>query len=212
MSNYFENPVELVNHTGGDIAHAKAAWVSTGGMTEEKRARMPALLKSMAEQGHGTPFEHSQLTFLVTSEIASHIQAIRHRAGISFNVESARYREIKDDRLYIPLDWPPDVRAEYEALAMECFDAYHEFVDRLVEAGLSRSRAKESARFIRPYGAMISYYVTFNFRSFENFIRLRRSPHAQQEIYQIANSMLQCVRDIPGNPFEFSLKAFNLDE
>jgi hypothetical protein len=111
MSNYFENPVELVNHTGGDIAHAKAAWVSTGGMTEEKRARMPALLKSMAEQGHGTPFEHSQLTFLVTSEIASHIQAIRHRAGISFNVESARYREIKDDRLYIPLDWPVDVRA-----------------------------------------------------------------------------------------------------
>ena len=47
----------------------------------------------------------------------------------------------------------------------------------------------------------------FNMRSFANFIKLRRSEHAQKEIRDIADEMLQLVKQIDGNPFEHTLKA-----
>ena len=47
-----------------------------------------------------------------------------------------------------------------------------------------------------------------NLRSFANFIKLRRSPHAQFEIRQIADKMLKLVRDIEGDPFKHTIKAW----
>ena len=46
--------------------------------------------------------------FLVTTEMASHVQLIKHRIGVSFNGESARYKELKEDKFYIPDDWSED--------------------------------------------------------------------------------------------------------
>ena len=71
-----ENEVVLLGHYGSDWTHACSAWTSTTReLTDEKKARMPALLKMLAKEGHHTPFEKSSLHFLVTAEIASHISA-----------------------------------------------------------------------------------------------------------------------------------------
>jgi thymidylate synthase ThyX len=45
-------------------------------------------------------------------------------------------------------------------------------------------------------------------RSFANFLKLRLSEHAQVEIRDIAAQMLKLVQEIPGNPFEHTLKAW----
>jgi thymidylate synthase ThyX len=50
----------------------------------------------------------------------------------------------------------------------------------------------------------------FNFRSFVNFQRLRNSEHAQVEIREIAAEMLRLVKEIPGDPFEYTIEAFGL--
>jgi thymidylate synthase ThyX len=50
----------------------------------------------------------------------------------------------------------------------------------------------------------------FNWRSFYHFLKLRDSEHAQVEIRQIAQEMLRLVKDIEGNPFEETIKAFKL--
>lgn len=48
-----DNTVELVGWYGGDEAHALSAWTSTRrDLTEEKRGRIPTLLKMLAENGH----------------------------------------------------------------------------------------------------------------------------------------------------------------
>jgi thymidylate synthase ThyX len=52
--------------------------------------------------------------------------------------------------------------------------------------------------------------VMFNFRSFAHFQELRNSEHAQLEIREIAQEMLNLVKDIEGNPFEYTVKAFKL--
>jgi thymidylate synthase ThyX len=52
--------------------------------------------------------------------------------------------------------------------------------------------------------------ISFNFRSFAHFCKLRNAPDAQLEIREIAESMLNEVMHIEGNPFKETIAAFNL--
>jgi len=194
---------------GGDITHALAAWTSTSrDLTEEKRARIPALLQMLAENGHTSPFEKSYLQFLVTCDTATHIQIIKHRIGVSVNGESARYKELKDDKYYIPYDWPDDLRFELTGHMDNSYRLYHDAIDSLEKLGYTRKRAKESARFFLPYANQITLDVSFNFNSFQHFQKLRNEEHAQDEIHGVADSMLRLVQGT--GKFEHSLRAFKL--
>ena len=53
-------------------------------------------------------------------------------------------------------------------------DLYHKCLEDLTPV-LGRKRAKESARFFKTYNSQIQADVTFNMRSFANFIKLRNS-------------------------------------
>lgn len=203
------NAVELLGYYGGDETHAQSAWTSTSRDLEGKRERIPQLLKMLADNGHETPFEKSTLHFLVTTDIATHIHLIKHRIGVSVNAESARYKELNEDKAYIPSDWPKDCQDILEAHCAESFQKYHDMVDKLTPT-LGRKRAKESARFLLPYANQITADVAFNFRSFVHFLRLRYSKHAQREVREVAFRMLYAIANFTDDKFEHSLKAFGL--
>lgn len=194
---------------GGDITHALAAWTSTSRtLTDEKRARIPALLQMLASNGHTTPFEKSYLQFLITCDTATHIQILKHRIGVSVNGESARYKELKDDKYLSPYDWPEDLLLDLREHMEQSYAFYHTAIDELETFGYTRKRAKESARFFLPYANQITLDVSFNFNSFQHFQKLRNEEHAQDEIHGVADSMLGLVQ-LTGK-FDESLKAFNL--
>lgn len=206
-----DNKVELIGWYGGDETHALSAWTSTSReLTAEKHGRIPALLRMLAEKGHHSVFEKSNLHFLVTTEVATHIQLLKHRVGVSVNAESARYKELRDDKYYVPLDWPNDEKARYVAFLEDALLRYHDCLERLVAGGMDRKRAKESARFYLPYGNQITADIMFNWRSFNHFLGLRMKPEAQREICWLAEDMLRQVKKIPGNPFRDTIAAFDL--
>lgn len=201
--------VELLGHYGGDVEHACSAWTSTSReLTEEKRARIPAMLKQLAEAGHHTPFEKSALHFLVRCDKATHIHLIKHRIGVSVNAESARYKELREDDWHYPDDWPDDemLRRAYDDHMHSAFARYHFLVSRLEQLGVSRKRTKESARFVLPHAAMVTQDVMFNFRSFMHFLKLRADAHAQREVRVVAAKMIRAA--ILTTAFEQSLEAF----
>lgn len=204
-----DNTVELVGFYGSDLLHGLSAWTSTSrDLTDEKRARLPSLLKMLAENHHETPFEKSMLHFLVTAEAASHIHILKHRIGVSVNGESARYKELKEDKYYVPNDWPSEEQQLLVQHMEDSLEKYHSCLKRLVDSGVPRKRAKESARFYLPYSNQITLDVSFNFRSFYHFLNLRNKPDAQVEIQQIAQKMLDLV--IQTNQFPVTLEAFGL--
>jgi len=203
------NKVELIGFYGSDETHGLSAWTSTSrDLTNEKRARIPSLLDMLASNGHETPFEKSSLHFLVTTEIATHIQLLKHRIGVSINAESARYKELKDDKYYVPCDWDVEEQELYIKHLETSLQRYHETLDRLMSKGISRKRAKESARFYLPYGNQITADVMFNFRSFAHFLELRYSTHAQVEIRNLSQEMLKLVHET--GVFKHTLLAFKL--
>jgi thymidylate synthase (FAD) len=206
------NNIQLVGYYGSDLIHACAAWTSTSReLTDEKLQpdRQLKLLKMLASENHHTPFERSFLHFLVDCETASHIHLIKHRVGVSVNGESARYKELKADKYHIPRDWPQDEQDLLKAHCLRCFDQYHDCLKRLIDSGMSRKRAKESARFYLPYANSLTLDVSMNFRSFMHFQELRNSEHAQLEIREIAQQMLQLVKDT--GAFPLTLQAFGHD-
>lgn len=202
------NSVELLGYYGGDIEHACAAWTSTGGeLTEEKKARIPGLLKYLAENNHNSPFERSLLHFRVVCDTASHIHILKHRIGVSVNGESARYKELQEDKFYVPAGWPEESQQALTHWAETGYALYHETLAEL-EPLLGRKRAKESARFFLPYASQLSLDLSFNFRSFEHFLGLRMKPDAQLEIQQIAQQMLSLVQTETNDDFKYTLEAF----
>jgi thymidylate synthase (FAD) len=202
-----DNKVELLGHYGGDLTHALSGWSSTEReLTPDKRARIGSFLGTLARAGHHTPFEKSMLHFLVTCDTASHIHLIKHRIGVSINAESARYKELKGDKWLVPEDWPEDIKEQFQSEMEERYKDYHLLLTRLGLSGLSRKRAKESARFMLPYANQTVMDVSFNFRSFMHFQGLRNKPDAQLEIQEIAAEMLELVRGT--GDFDLSLESF----
>ena len=178
--------------------------------------------------GHETPFEKGTVHFLVDTDIASHIHLLKHRIS-SLNAESARYKELKEDKYFLPEDWKGITNSDYVGFGSETIgrneitwlellesytklgnELYHQCIPDL-EPVLGRKRAKESARFFKTYNSQIQADIMFNMRSFANFLKLRNSEHAQVEIRDIAGKMLELVQGIEGNPFKFTLGAFKLN-
>ena len=210
-----KNHVELLGFYGNDTVHAQSAWTSTSrDLSDDKIKRIPQLLKMLAQDGHHTPFEKSSLHFLVTVDQATHIHLLKHRIGVSINGESARYKELKEDKTYIPADWKDIDTLIYWADILttqtETMNRlYHQCLADLTPI-LGRKRAKESARYFKTMNSQITMDIMFNWRSFVHFLKLRDSEHAQVEVRELAQGMLQLVKDIPGNPFEDTIKAFGL--
>jgi thymidylate synthase (FAD) len=228
-----KNKIELIGYYGSDETIACSAWTSTSReLTEGKKKRIPKLINMLWSEGHETPFEKGVIHFLVDTEIASHIHLLKHRIS-SLNAESARYKELKEDKYYIPEDWK-NIDVQYDSelhpfgeYAIDFSDAgdtwtemlewytklgntlYHRCLEQ-TEPILGRKRAKESARFFKTYNSQIQADIMFNMRSFANFIKLRRSPHSQLEIREIAQQMWDLVESIEGQPFKHTLEAISV--
>jgi flavin-dependent thymidylate synthase len=214
-----DNTVELIGYYGSDEIIACSAWTSTSReLTEEKKKRIPELLNKLWNDGHETPFEKGVVHFLVNCDIASHIHLLKHRIS-SLNAESARYKELKEDKYYIPKDFydceisTRNIRDLRYNTWGDCLKAtsennnylYHECLKDM-EQQFGRKRAKESARYFKLYNSQIQSDISFNLRSFANFLNLRMSEFAQGEIREIAESMLNLVRQT--GKFEHTLKAW----
>lgn len=225
------NSIEFLGFYGGDKAVALSAWTSTSrDLTEEKEKRIPKLIEMLWSNSHETPFEKATVQFLVNSEIASHIQLLKHRMA-NINGESARYKELKEDKFYLPKDWngieiDSNKLVEQDELmidflentetwkqALELYtelgnDLYHQCLLDL-EPVLGRKRAKESARFFKTYNSQIQVDISFNMRSFANFMKLRNSEHAQLEIREIAQEMWKLVMENTNGEMEHVLKVID---
>jgi thymidylate synthase (FAD) len=226
------NSVELLGYYGSDLTIALSAWSSTSReLTQDKLDRVPALINQLwnAEPNkHKSPFEKGVVHFLINCDLASHIHLLKHRLA-SINAESARYKELKEDKYYLPQDWQGikvssglDLHLDY--LDLECDEEtewldimkqyvnlgdllYHKSLKDVTKAK-NRKRAKESCRYFKTYANQIQADVMFNMSSFNNFLQLRNEDHAQLEIHDIARQMLELVKSIEGNPFEHTIKAW----
>lgn len=231
-----KNKVELLDYMGSDKSHSVAAWASTFfdlgiEMPKDPKVRVDQivdhimgkstrmrsiedLLQYLANEKHESPFRMSSFMFGMTTEIATHIQKLKHAVVLEAeNAESAKYKELKEDKFYMPEDWlnhgvvGQSWYARLKVNSEHNNRLYHECLKDLRPI-LGDKRAKETARYFKMYNSQINSVNKFSFAGVMTFAEKRTVDFAQNEIKQVALDMVDCIRNIEGNPFKYSLKAF----
>ena len=204
--------VELVKSSASDADVIWAARVSTAGETTlekvgESSERDAGLINYLARERHGSPFEHTSMTFFISAPIFVFREFMRHRIA-SYNEESGRYRELrpvfyipnKDRKLvqvgktgaYTFVDGTPEqLDITVNAIKETCIIAYENY-QKILASGVAR----EVARAVLPVTLYSSMYVTMNARALMNFLSLRTSSegshfpsYPQREIEMVAEKM-----------------------
>lgn len=204
--------VELIKHAASDADVIWAARVSTRGESslQEVQAdpeRSKGLINFLMRDRHGTPFEHSSMTFYVQAPIFVLREFMRHRT-FSYNEESGRYRRL-DPVFYVPdpqrplvqvgkpgaYDFAEGTPAQHELVAETTRRTYrqaHAAYREMLQAGIAR----EVARTVLPVGLYSSMYATCNARALMNFLSLRTRredsafpSYPQREIEMVAEMM-----------------------
>ena len=204
--------VELVKSSASDADVIWAARVSTAGDKSLEDvgadpAKSEGLINYLARERHGSPFEHTSMTFFISSPIFVFREFMRHRIA-SYNEESGRYRELKPV-FYIPskerklvqigkagaytfVDGTPEqFDITVAAIKETCNLAYANY-QKMLDAGVAR----EVARAVLPVTLYSSMYVTMNARALMNFLSLRTAregshfpSYPQREIEMVAEKM-----------------------
>ena len=203
--------VELVKAAARDSDVIWAARVSTRGESsledvdaDPEKAR--GLINYLMRDRHGTPFEHTSLTYFVSAPIFVFREFMRHRIA-SYNEESGRYRELRPV-FYVPgpdrnlvqqgkpgaYEFVPGTPEQHrvvveqtEAACRQAYDAYQAMLD----AGVAR----EVARIVLPVGTYSSMYVTMNARALMNFLSLR-TKHPDSHFPSFPQREIEMVADL----------------
>lgn len=211
--------VELIKSSASDADVIWAARVSTAGEQSleevgEDPSRAAGLINYLARERHGSPFEHTSMTFFVSAPIFVFREFMRHRIA-SYNEESGRYRELRPV-FYIPAPerkliqigktgaytFIDGTQEQYDTTVTAMKESYcfvYERYQTMLEAGVAR----EVARAVLPVGLYSSMYVTMNARALMNFLSLRTTregshfpSYPQREIEMVAEKMEDIFADL----------------
>lgn len=215
--------VELISHFGNDLMVVNAARVSYGKYKESFDEIDKKLIKYLVEHNHTSVFRHPQLQFRITCPLYVAIQLEKHQVGMSLNGISGRYVGFSASYTHIEKgNWRIQSKnskqgseglldsiyqEECDIIQKEVYEFCKARYDRLMELNV----AKEQARTILPLNLNTTFIWTGSLLSFIHLFHLRLKEDTQKEIQNIAKQMVQCIKEIPENPFEHSLKAFGLN-
>lgn len=169
-------------------------------------------LRHALESGHESVAEHATFTFQVEgiSRACSH-QLVRHRLA-SYSQQSQRYvnmggfeyvtpPSIGDRKIGSTLDpitlqkYEFTLKEEYDAIIKNLQSAYRRLVEK-------HGVPEEDARYILPNACCTNITITMNARELRHFLSERCCTRAQWEIRELAERMLELVREVAPVLFE----------
>lgn len=144
-------------------------------------------LKQALNSHHESVLEHWSATFAI-EEVSRvlEIQLVRHRLA-SYSIQSGRYCARDPTNYVVPFE--PDDAIER---AMMNFDVALMHVDDVMKA---HGVKEEDRRYLYPQGLKTNIVVTMNARELRHFLGLRLCVRAQKEIRELAERMLECLKD-----------------
>lgn len=144
-------------------------------------------ISSVIKRGHTSVVEHASATFKIEgiSRACSH-QLVRHRIA-SYSQRSQRY--VKENQFDYVI--PPEIASNTHTnrIYINFMEKSQATYETLMKFGIKA----EDARFVLPNACCTEITTTMNFRALRNFFELRCDKHAQWEIRDLANKMLDIM-------------------
>lgn len=213
--------VNLVEHYGNDLTPVNAARVSFANESEWERqhwdpvtgkedielrelsTKDTKLIHYLAKHKHTSCFEHQGATCRLKVPIFIARQIQRHRT-FAYNEVSRRYVDNQPEFF-----WPDAWRARADNVKQGSgadhpnseqwanrTNGHLMSVVNLYEEMLADGVAPEHARMILPQNMYTEFYMSGNLRNFSHFLKLRLDSHAQLEVRQVAEQMLEIFKPL----------------
>lgn len=170
-----QNPIDIIS-------------IAAGSSTRRENVKF-SRVKKCIEDKHSV-HEFADVTFKIEGiSRACLAQLTRHRIA-TYCVESQRYNKYdltSDDWYVIPPVIENDAPrlAAFQDAMSSAAGVYREMLDDGVKA--------EDARFVLPEATKTNLHMKINARSLWNFLNQRRAPHAQWEIHELADKMIEAL-------------------
>lgn len=156
-------------------------------------------LKHALASGHESIAEHATFTFTVEGvSRVTEVQLVRHRIGASYAIQSGRYCARHPTNYIMPESVTEDIDDLLAQRIIEYNRALRLLDDCMVEMGISA----EDRRYFYPQGLKTNIVVTMNGRELLHFFNLRCCTRAQWEIRELAEKMLEQVKEVAPILFE----------
>jgi len=200
--------VRLVDYMGSDKSIIQAARVSYNANNKEHTQESDAkLINYLMKHQHTSPFEMCEITLHIKAPLFIARQWMRHRTA-SYNEISARYTEPNDD-FYIPhidnikKQHAGNKQCSGDELLNESIAGY--FINITYNTGKnflkeykylngdSVNLAREMNRINMPVNYYTEFYYKTNLKNLLHFLKLRTHTHAQFEIREYANVVMDIV-------------------
>lgn len=204
--------VRLIEVMGSDKAIEDAARMSYGGGTR-KVSDTRNLIRYLLRNKHTSPFEMGVVRFHIRLPIFVMRQHIRHRTA-SVNEYSMRYSEAPDfyyepEDVYLAPQSTSNKQGRQGAYTSDECSAIREVINSVCENAYSAYRklrdefnlSRELARLTIPVAGYTECVWQINLHNLFHYLKLRADKHAQQEIQDLANAMIDLVR--PHFPISF---------
>lgn len=208
--------IRVVDYMGDDSAIVQAARVSYGKGTK-MLSQDKGLINYLMRHYHTTPFEMCEIKLHVKLPIFIARQWIRHRTA-NVNEYSARY-SILDKEFYLPDPQNIEIQSQSNKQGREgtldpsqaqrvldiirddslrCYDNYMELLNLNEKTGEINDPNKEGiARELARMNLTLNYYTQWYWKidlnNLLHFLRLRADSHAQYEIREYSNVILDIV-------------------
>ena len=206
--------VGLVDHMGSDAAIVEAARVSYQTGTKATRTDR-ALIRYLMRHKHTSPLEMCEVKLHIRAPIFVLRQLLRHRMA-SINEESGRYSEIREmffspalgDLAPQSLDNKQGREGEFplhkQKAICNVIEANNEYSYASYKALLGEDLARELARITLPLTTYSSLYWKIDLHNLLHFLTLRTDSHAQKEIRDYADAILDIIRPL----FPYAVEAW----
>lgn len=206
--------VGLVDHMGSDAAIVEAARVSYQTGTKATRTDR-ALIRYLMRHKHTSPFEMCEVKLHLRAPIFVLRQLLRHRTA-SINEESGRYSEVREmffspalgDLAPQSLDNKQGREGEFplhkQKAIRNVIEANNEYSYASYKALLAEDLARELARLTLPLTTYSSLYWKIDLHNLLHFLTLRTDSHAQKEIRDYADAILDIIRPL----FPYAVEAW----
>jgi len=193
---------------------------------QDKTEKPEGLINYLIKNKHWSPFQHSYLTFEITTSKAIGIQLLRH-LSFTFQEFSQRYAEVDSveeiefrkqadknrqssenilGSITVNLDECKTFIQDYEP-SSEKIDLFFLFDEvakalkgilRLYKKLLKAGVAKECARMILPIATTTTIYMTGSVRSWIHMLDIRDDAHSQLEAQRVAQEIKKIfVKELP---------------
>ena len=186
------------------------------------------LLSFLADKHHIAPFYHPKLQFRLKIPIYVERQLTKTSVGVNLNNEidsdinsiSGRYVDFSDSYTEIKFgNWRKQSTlskqgseglVENQSYCCELQDQVYNTCKNAYEELIKLGVAKEQARTILPLNLNTEFIWTGSLWAVIRLAQLRLKSDAQKETRQVVQKMVDCIKNIKENPFEYSLKAFDI--